>query len=443
VSLDAAPQAAAEPAARRSPPNFVGFVLTIAVVWLGGQILTQGLSDHFLTSDPELAVLWRGDSSDAVAALARRRLATHDRDGAARLAGRALQLAPLNASALTTYGFAMDELRRQPRADAAMAVAGKLGWRDVLTQLWLFRRMMLVGDFEAALNHADALMRRVDIVPAALLAALAEAAHDPRMQAPLARHLAQSPSWRTPFIAYLSVFARPPATDVAHALLTRLASGPTPPTDEELAVYLRSLIGARKFDQAAQDWRQLTHGADQAGFVYDGDFERQPGQTPFDWLLGDGVGWTANIADAPGQGPGAQGPGGQGRGQALRVEYDGVSPPVPVRQMLILPPGAYRLSGLAYDEGDANPRALVWGMVCATTGQALGGAATPAAGGRWSAFAVTLEVPTADCPAQWLMLSAAPGDLRADITVWYDDIAVAPVATASGVKPPAPPGINP
>ena len=179
MSLASSQPAASGQAARRPLPNFVGFVLTIAMVWLGGQCLTQGLSDHFLTAEPEAAVLWRGDSSDAIAALARQRLAGRDQGGAARLAGRALQLAPLNASAMTTYGFAMDELGRQARADTAMAIAGKLGWRDALTQLWLFRRMLLAGDFEAALNHADALMRRQDVVPAALLAALTAAAHDP------------------------------------------------------------------------------------------------------------------------------------------------------------------------------------------------------------------------------------------------------------------------
>jgi hypothetical protein len=225
----------------------------------------------------------------------------------------------------------------------------------------------------------------------------------------------------------VAAFAKPPASDVAHALLTRLADGPAPPTGDELAVYLRSLVGAQKFDQAAQDWRQLTHGAGQSGYVYDGDFERAPGQTPFDWTLSDGVGWTATIADAPGA----------GHGQALRVEYDGVSPPLAVRQLLVLPPGDYRMSGQAYGEGDADPRALGWSVACATTGQVLGGAPMPVAKGQWSQFAVALNVPAEGCPAQWLTLTATPGDLHTDITAWFDDIAVTPVAAplASGVNP--------
>jgi hypothetical protein len=419
VSLrESASGAASPPLAGRSLPNFVGFLLTIAMVWLGGQFITQGVSDDYLRSDPELAVLWRGDSADAVAALARERLVGRDRDGAARLSGRALQLAPLNASALTTYGIAMDELGRQPRADLAMTVAGRLSWRDVVTQIWLFRRLLLAGDFEAALNHGDALMRRENDVPKVLLAAVAAAARDPRMVDPLARHMAQNPAWRGPLLVFLSYDAQPPATDVARALLTRLAAGPTPPTDDELAVYLRRLVGDQRFADAASDWRTLTHAAGQTGYVHDGDFERPPGQTPFDWTYSSGVGWTVDIADAPGE----------GRGQALKLEYDGVSPPKLVRQMLVLPAGSYRLSGRAYSDGDADPKQLGWGVVCATTGQALAAVRTPPSKGQWSAFAAELSVPADGCPAQWLVLSAEPGDARSDIDVWYDDIQIAPIA---------------
>ena len=402
----------------------MGFVLTIAAVWLGGQFVTQGLSDHLLTSDPELAVLWRGDSADAVAALARQRLIGGNRDFAVRLSVRALQLAPLNPSALATDGIALDQLGREPAANAAMAVAGKLGWRDAVTQIWLLRQQLLFGDFDAAMNHADALMRRQDDVPAPLLAAVTAAARDPRMTEPLARHLVANPAWREPFIAYLSVYARPPATDVARPLLVRLARGPTPPSDDELAVYLRSLVGAEQFAQAAQDWRLLGGGGRQAGLVYDGDFERPIGQTPFDWTLEHGVGWTATIADAPDG----------GHGLALRVNYDGVSPPKVVRQMLILPPGAYRLSGRIFDDGDGDPRALAWGVACATSRQVLGGVPTPGTRGEWTSFALLFAVPPEACPAQWLVLSAAPGDMQRDITAWYDNIGVAALATAGPTK---------
>src|SRR5579862_6662536 len=88
-------------APRRSRlPTFVGFLLTIAAVLLGGQFVTQGLSDFFLETDPGAAVLLRGDSSDALTRFATAQLPLHRYELAARLAVRALRLAPLNATAI-------------------------------------------------------------------------------------------------------------------------------------------------------------------------------------------------------------------------------------------------------------------------------------------------------------------------------------------------------
>src|SRR5581483_1367338 len=96
---------AAPPRARL--PTFFGFLLTIAMVWLGGQFLTQGMSDFFLETDPGAAVLWRGDSSDALTRFATTQLPLQHWELARRLAVRAIRLAPLNATAITAYGLAL------------------------------------------------------------------------------------------------------------------------------------------------------------------------------------------------------------------------------------------------------------------------------------------------------------------------------------------------
>ena len=74
-----------------------------------------------------------------------------------------------------------------------MTVAGRLGWRDVVTQIWLFRDRLLADDLDGALDHADAVMRRQDVVPKALLLALAQAARDPRSTDALVGHLTPNP----------------------------------------------------------------------------------------------------------------------------------------------------------------------------------------------------------------------------------------------------------
>ena len=413
--------------ARPRLPNWAGFALTIAMVWLTGQFVTQGLSDHFLGDDPEMSVLLRGDSSDAVGALARKRLVTRDNDGAARLAGRALRLDPLNASALTTVGFAEDQLGRPGPANAAMSVAGELGWRDVLTQVWLFRRDLLAHDYAGALDHGDAVMRREEVTPQIVLAVLAAAARDPAAIAPLERHLAANPAWRLPFFSFLCLNARPPATDLARTLLFHLALGPTPPTVDEQAVFLRRLVGDRQFDAAAAAWRVLRPKAAAAGLVYDGDFETPAGPSPFDWYMTQAAGWEAALADSP-----------EGRGHALRVDYDGVSPPQTLRQMLILPPGRYRLSGRADVESGTAPGSLGWSIDCATTSDVFARIDTPAtASGAWAPFSVELNIPPARCPAEWLELTTDAGDMRKDLVIWYDDLAVTPLPQpASGVQNP-------
>jgi hypothetical protein len=405
---------------RPTLPSAVGFVLAIAIVWLGGQFVTQGLSDRYLDDDPEVAVLLRGDSSDAVAALARKRLIAHDNDGAARLATRALQLYPLNAPALTTYGFAMGQLGKPADAEAAMSVAGERGWRDVLTQVWLFRRDLLARNYDGAVAHGDAVMRRQDITPTIVLAVLAAAARDPAAIAPLVQRLSASPPWRRPLFDYLTLTAKPPATDLAGVLIARLAKGPAPPTDDEIALYLRRLVADQRFDEAAADWRWLEPHRASAGYVVDGGFETSPGETPFDWQLPQGVGWTSAILDAP---PGRG-------GQALQISYDGVSPPGRVQQMMILPPGRYRIAGRAYVESGSAPQMLEWRLVCMTTGEVLARSPTAAAKAAWTPFGADVMLPQAGCPAEWLVLTAEAGDIRDDLVVWYDDLAVQPAGVA-------------
>lgn len=409
---------------RPSLPNFVSFFLAVALVWLGGQFVRQGVSDNLLNDKPELAVLWMGDSSDAIAQLARYRVQTRDPSGAARLAKKALQLSPLNAPALTTFGLAMDAQRQPQAANQAMTLAGQRGWRDLVTQVWLFRRDLLMADFVDAFDHADALMRRVPAPPAPVLRLLAVAARNPTAIQPLVDRLAASPAWREFFFVYLMAYEKPPATDVAGQLMTRLEAGPAPsrPTETEIGFYLAALAVQGKYQEAEAAWRQLTPRAP-GGYVHNGNFELPARATPLDWWLRSGVGWTAAIADSPDP----------SHGHALRIDYDGVSKPIPVRQLIVLPPGGYRLSGRMLDAGDGGAGGFVWRVICVGADDPLAKAPAPAGpGGQWRAFSADFTVPASGCPAQLLDLAADRGDLPKDITLWYDDLVIAPQA---GVAP--------
>lgn len=428
----AAVAAPAEAASRPRLPNFVSFVMAVALVWLGGQFIRQGVSDNLVGEKPELAVLWQGDSSDAVAQLARQDLQTRNPGGAARLAVRALRLAPLNAPALTTYALAMDDLHQPQLANRAMTLAGQRSWRDLVTQVWLFHRDVLAADYPDAFDHADALLRRVPSPPLPVLRLLAAAARDPRAVEPLMARLELNPGWREKFFIYLTAYARPPATDVAGALLTRLAASPSHPSDLEAGIYLASLAGQGKYQEAEQAWRQLTPGAAPGSYVHNGDFALPARTTPFDWWLTNGVGWEASIADAPAG----------GHGKALRIDYDGDAKPLPLRQLLVLPPGGYRLTGRMFDGGDNPVRGFSWRVLCIGGSDPLAIAATPeGAAQQWRAFSAEFVVPASNCGAQMLDLNVSPGDLPNAITVWYDDLAIVP-ATGVAPKPQGPSSVE-
>jgi hypothetical protein len=418
----------------RRLPSAIAFCLALGLVWLGGQFVRQGISDALLASRPELSVLWLGESPDALAQLARQRLASRDAGNAARLAARSLRRSPLNGAALATYGLAMERLDRPRLADAAMTLAGARGWRDLVTQIWLLRRDLLAARYPGAVDHADALLRRIPSPPPIVFAVLATAARDPRAIAPIADRLAVAPTWRPAFFTFLAEQAQPSAADISFALLTRLAAGPTPPTDAEIGAYLRVLLARGRYREADQAWRRLSPlAAARSGGVHDGDFEQTPGSTPFDWSLSSGIGWTASVADSP-----------SGGGKALNVAYDGVSPAQPLRQLLVLAPGAYRLSGRFYDEAGGAAPLFAWTLECVGADRPLATAPTPAGpAGVWRGFSVDLTVPPTGCDAQWLTMGAHTADARKDTSVWYDDLAATPIGGAapkpqiSGV-PPAP-----
>jgi len=410
-----APPVPPEPGPSRRPrlPRAVAFVLALALVWLGGEFVRQGVSDATIASRPELAVLWLGGSPDALGQLARRRLAQGDGADAARLAALALRRSPLEEVALATYGLAMDRLGRPRLAGRALSLAGERSWRDLPTQIWLMRRDLLAARFAGGFAHADAVLRRDPAPPPVLFAILAAAARDPRAAVALADRLAANPSWRPAFLAFLVERARPPPTGVIAALLARLAGGPTPPTNAEIAPYLRLLVSQQRFAEATAAWRRFVPAAGEG--VYDGDFDRAPGSTPFDWSLAGGGGWTASIAASP---DGA-------RGAALNIEYDGVSPPQPLRQLLVLGPGAYRLSGRFLDEQGTGAALFAWMLICDGADEPLASAPSPPGpAGVWRAFSVTAIVPDRGCPAQWLALKSQPANERADVSVWYDHLAI-------------------
>ncbi len=395
--------------------GWVRFGLVVAAVWLAGQILTQGMADHFTANNPAAAVLWRGDSADALTRLAQQRLAARDNAHAAGLARRALEQSPMDVAALAALGVALDQAGETQRADRVMDLAGREGWRDGLTQAWLYGRRMLQGRYADALDRADALLRRSTAFRPQIFAALQAAAGEPRTFGPLVARLKLNPEWRISFLAFLTADAHPESEARARAILAALAKGPTPPSNAEISLYLQRLVQEHRPQEAEAALRELSAVAPPPGeYLYNGAFDAPDGIAPFDWDILQGVGGNALVTDSP-----------RGSGKALHVSYDGFSASQFVRQLVALPPGDYVLSGDVQQETESGADQLNWTVTCVDDGHPLGLATTSGLkAGRWTSFRAPIHIPPQGCASEWLQLSPVPGDRHSDIVVWYDDLSL-------------------
>ncbi len=408
----------------RRLPDWAGFVLAVGLFWLGGQFVTQGVSDSLIEKQPELAVLWRAELPDALSSLARARLVANDNSGAARVARRSLQRLQLNPSSLATYGLAEARLGNTQAANQLVEEAGKLGWRSVIVQIWLLRSHLLSGDAVGATQHLDAIMRREDPVQPTMLNVAELLAHDPRGAAAIAARLAANPIWRAPLFDFMASDRRPDAEIVEGRLITMLAATSDPPAGTELGPYLKRLVSEGQFVEARTMWLSVRRPRPAVSLVDNGDLSAPSDGTPFDWSTGESDGWSAEIDPAP-----------AAQGNGLRIEYDGVADVSPPHELIVLKPGAYRLTLDAMDEmGDAT-QLLSWTVTCAGSGQVLGAIRRPTpTQGAWASVSVGFDVPDNGCPDQWLGVSVQQGE-RPDASVsWYRNIRIEPVS-----RPPANP----
>lgn len=130
---------------------------------------------------------------------------------------------------------------------------------------------------------------------------------------------------------------------------------------------------------------------------YDGDFVGKPGGAPFGWDLPSGSSGVAEIDEG-----------------AMHVVFFGRDRVDAARQLLLLPPGTYRLADKArLEEGDGGT--LRWKIACAESGVSL--FERPVAGPGID-DGTLFTVPVKSCPAQWLVLYAQPGpDIRPETLV--------------------------
>jgi hypothetical protein len=403
-------------------------LVVIAALWLGWTILANTAADSLVESNAEAALRWREDLPSALISLAEQQLtaenASPDPDEIRQLAERTLLGAPLEARALRALALSAEKGGDLDKADKLMKTAGARSRRDPTVQIWLFNRDAHRGAFEEALQHADALLRSRPNLQDRIAPTLAAFAMDPDAKTALVQALSDNPPWRPWYLQLLANQTSDPG--IAYAVYAELKDTKNPPTDAELLPYLQSLVGAGRFEQAYLTWIHFLPDERRGSihYAYNGGFDYPVTGLPFDWSMEPITGAITEIV--------AEGP---ERGQAVRVEFANRRVAYRhLRKLLILPPGRYRVEGLAKASNLENERGLVWRIVCAEEKKQVLGETSPIKGSfDWRAFDIIFEVPQNSCRAQWLTLMldariALEEQVSGD--AWFDDLAVRRVETA-------------
>jgi hypothetical protein len=198
--------------------------------------------------------------------------------------------------------------------------------------------------------------------------------------------------------------------DLADQTLTRLASNlATVPAVLALAnprermrdaawlpPLLNSLVGAGQYGRARTIWDRVSgFPGSSRELLHDAGFADKASPPPFNWTL------TSSIVGVAERQPGGR----------LHIVFYGQEDGMLATQLLLLPPGRYRLSmQLLGDPGRA--RALAWSIWCDKADAPIASVTLDTA----SAHGWTFQV-AAGCPAQWLKLSGSSSDISQQIDV--------------------------
>lgn len=339
------------------------------------------------------APLWPDHpQSEIAAAMTRIAQSAHDR-----------KAVPPSAFAMMTDAAAKDPLAPEPYlvrgVQADVAGDGRTAqlafeaaqWRDPRSQAaayFLADRYFRTGDSMRGLMEVAALARLSRYGPTTLSPYLAAYARSPSNWPALKAMFSANPELAKPALITL-------ASNLATVPAVLALADPHDRPDEAtwLAPLLNTLTGAGEYPKAKAIWVKFT-GAPAGELLHDASFSDAKSPGPFNWAL------TSSAVGMAERQPGGR----------LHLVFYGQQDGFLATQLILLGPGSYRLSMQLI--GDAvRSRSLYWSIWCDKALAPIASVTLDAAARGW-----TFRVP-ANCPAQWLKLAGASGDISQQIDV--------------------------
>ncbi len=413
-------------------------IVGLALCWL---VISHSVVAFLSTAAPGLAVKIRANHSQSLLRLVEDELHTIAEDGdktpnsprlsSSRIralrenAQTALIAAPLSARAYRVLGQIAEIEGSAPKAERFMYAAVRRSLNERIAVDWMMRQSADRRNHHATAYYADVLLRSTPGVTAHVTPLLAHMAEDPAGKQEIQKLLATNPNWRRDFFSQLGASLTDARTPLD--LLLSLKDSSAPPTTDELNSYQSFLFKHKLYDLAYNVWLQFLPPNElaSAGYLFNGDFEKKPSGSPFDWRTLPGANVIVDFTSRPQNAVNHAlvvdlGPG--------RVEFRGVS------QTILLPPGDYVFKGTFMGEIH-GPRGVQWNVRC-MDGKATIGQSKMILGSfpDWRAFEFPVIVPENGCSAQVIELkltARSPSEKLAFGAIWFDDFSISPTESAS------------
>ncbi len=387
----------------RSRFSRIGVLVLVAV--LAVLSVRTGLGFMLARANPPLAYRIDPGNPDVAAAQATHLVLTSTNASAVgrveQVARAAVAGGPLSPFAVRNLGFAIHAGGNKPGAVALVDIAGRISRRDFFAHAWLLEERRRGGRMADAVYQADLLMRQRTSNYTQFLPIMVALLADRRTVAPLTDALHADPVWRPSFLEALG--SSDADLDNKLALLAALKQRGSPVTNRELVPLFRRAWGKMDPRVLRGHWDRLVTlpaGA-RSGLLIDGGFEYADLPPPFTWALYPNQEVYAEIERRP------------DAGHALFVSFEGTRDVQFAGQQLLLPPGRYRLTGMAKGQDSVSDGQFRWTLRCGASNRTGGDVAAtlplnPVLD-KWRRFTLTLTVPD-NCREQQLWLSGAPRD---------------------------------
>jgi hypothetical protein len=327
----------------------------------------------------------------------------------------ALRRSPVLAGPSRALGLVAAASRDEAGAQRRLLYSERMSRRDVMTQLWLIENRVAANDVRGALSHYGIALRVAPETQQLLFPVLAGALDRPDLVAPIAGLVRQGDAWREAFLYHATANAQNLRN--LTTLFGQLARTGAKPDRVHYLALLGRLIRGNQLDDAVRLYAQVDPlwRRDDANAQLDGGFERTGDVPSLGWALTESAASRDPRPDVP-------------RNMALQLPIPDSGTQLVARRVLLLRPGAYRLTGLVGrldGTGQGNIRVE---LSCPDqpAGDNRVAAAIPA---QRAQFAGTLNVPACGGQQYFSIYIERSGEPAAG-TAWVDELRLEPAAAA-------------